>query len=198
MRLSYSVLCCCAMALVAAAGHAADGKGAGYSVGDRLAQSKSAPAADGFKEITWDALIPAGWDPVKAFKQIDLSKLKDSDPRAMEAMDRLKKAWDEAPVEGKMNGARVRIPGFVVPLGTDLDHVKEFLLVPYFGACIHVPPPPANQMIHVFPKKPLKNAQIMGAVWIGGTLEVALSNTAFGGVGYRMKAELVEPYTEKR
>lgn len=198
MRFSYSVLCCCAMALITAGGHAADGKSDGFSVGDRLAQSKSAPAADGYKEITWDALIPADWDPMKAFKKLNLGKLKDSDPQAMEAMDRLKEAWNNAPVEQKMNGVRVRIPGFIVPLTTNLDHVKEFLLVPYFGACIHVPPPPANQMIHVFPKKPLKNAQIMGAVWISGTLEVALSNTEFGGVGYRMKSESVEPYKEKR
>ena len=191
MRTMLSLLCC----LLLAAAHAADDKRADYRVGDRLAGSKAAPAG-GFKEIAWEALIPAGWDPMKAFKQLDLAKLSDSDPKAMEAMEQLKRAWDEAPVESKMNGTRVRIPGFVVPLGTDLDHVKEFLLVPYYGACIHVPPPPANQMIHVFAKKPLQNAQIMGPVWASGTLETALSQTSFGGVGYRMQAELVEPYKE--
>lgn len=192
MRIIGSVLCCL---LLAASAHAAETKTDGYRVGDRLAQAKAAPAA-GYKETTWEALIPADWDPMKAFKKLDLSKLSDSDPKAMEAMEQLKRAWNDAPIEPKMNGARVRIPGFVVPLGTDLDHVKEFLLVPYFGACIHVPPPPANQMIHVYPKKPLKNAQIMGAVWVSGTLETALTNTPFGGIGYSMKAEGVEAYQE--
>ena len=194
MRMKVFALTFCAL-LYAVPAAAAD---AGFRVGDRLTPSKNAPATADYKEITWDALVPADWDPMKAFKKLDLAKLKDSDQQAMEAMDRLKQAWDEAPIEPKMNGVRVRIPGFVVPLGADLDHVREFLLVPYFGACIHVPPPPANQMIHVFPKKPLTNAQIMGAVWTSGTLETVLSTTSFGGVGYRMKAELVEPYKEKR
>ncbi|MBI4986601.1 MAG: DUF3299 domain-containing protein [Rhodocyclales bacterium] len=169
----------------------------GYRIGERLAQPKAAAAAD-YREITWEALVPADWDPMKAFKALDMAKLKDEDPRAMEAMERLKEAWNAAPVEPKMNGQRVRIPGFVVPLGTDLDRVKEFLLVPYFGACIHVPPPPANQMVHVFPKKPLRNDQIMGPVWVNGTLETAMSTTAFGGVGYRIKAERIEAYKEPK
>ena len=192
MRMKFALLSCLATLWLVVA-IAADG---GYRVGDRLAQPKTAAAEAGYKEIAWEALITADWDPMKAFKKLDLAKLKDSDPKAMEAMDRLKEAWNDAPVEPKMDGARVRIPGFVVPLGTDLDRVKEFLLVPYFGACIHVPPPPANQMIHVFPKKALKNSQIMGPVWAVGTLETAMSSTAFGGVGYRMKAESVEPYQE--
>ena len=193
MRMTYWLLC---FMLFAAGAHAADAKNGGYRVGDRLAQAK-APAAADYKEIAWEALVPADWDPMKAFKALDLATLKDSDPKAMEAMDQLKQAWNNAPVEPKMNGQRVRVPGFVVPLGTDLDRVREFLLVPYFGACIHVPPPPANQMIHVFPKKPLKNAQIMGPIWIQGILETATSTTSFGGVGYRMKADGVEPYREK-
>lgn len=170
----------------------------GYQIGERLpsANAPTPPTAD-YREIGWDALLPADWDPMKAFKKLDLSKLKDSDPKAMEAMDQLKAAWNTAPVEPKMNGVRVRIPGFIVSLDTNLDRVKEFLLVPYFGACIHVPPPPANQMIHVFPKKPLRNAQIMGAVWVSGTLETTFSHTDFGEVGYRMKADGVEPYKEK-
>lgn len=197
MRLPSLLLCLAWAAALAPAAHAADAPKGDYRVGDRLAPSKAAAPETGYKEITWEALVPADWDPMKAFKALDLGKLKDSDPKAMEAMDRLKEAWNNAPVEPKMNGQRVRVPGFVVPLGTDLDRVKEFLLVPYFGACIHVPPPPANQMIHVFPKKPLKNAQIMGPVWIGGVLETAMSNTSFGGVGYRMKADSVAPYEEK-
>ena len=197
MRKICFVLCFCAATLFTAAARGADGKSSGYKVGDRLASAQSAPAATPYREINWDALIPADWDPVKALKKLDLAKLKDSDSKAMEAMKELKAAWNSAPIEPKMDGVRARIPGFVVPLGTNLDNVKEFLLVPYFGACIHVPPPPANQMIHVFPKNPLRNAMIMGPVWVSGTLKTWLSDTSFGAVGYRMQADRVEPYKER-
>jgi hypothetical protein len=93
-----------------------------------------------------------------------------------------------------MNGARIRIPGFIVPLEEAHHQISEFLLVPYFGGCIHVPPPPSNQIIHVFPAKPLKNMASMDAVWISGILEVFSSDTSMGSAGYRMKAQVVELY----
>ena len=63
-------------------------------------------------------------------------------------------------------GQLVRIPGVVVPLEDSKDGLKEFLLVPYFGACVHSPPPPANQIVHVLPKSPAKGLRSMDAVWI--------------------------------
>jgi len=196
MRTRFILIGLGAAVLFVAAAHAGNAGDGGFKVGDRLAPAPAANAASPYREINWDALIPADWDPVKAFKHMDFAKLKDSDPKAMEAMEELKAAWNAAPIEPKMDGARIRIAGFVVPLGTDLDHVKEFLLVPYFGACIHVPPPPANQMIHVFPKKPLTNAQLMGPVWVRGALKASLTDTSFGAVGYRIQAAGVETYKE--
>ena len=58
-----------------------------------------------------------------------------------------------ANVTGKFNGQTVRIPGYIVPLEFDGAKIKQFLLVPYVGACIHVPPPPANQLIYVTSEK---------------------------------------------
>ena len=180
---------------------------AGYGVGERLQsalpkakQTPAAPAA--FEETSWFALIPKGWEPMKTFND-NMAKLNDADPRAMEALRKLNEEWDNAPTEPSMDGARIRIPGFVVPLDSERGKVKEFLLVPYFGACIHTPPPPANQIIHVFANKPLKNVQTMDAVWVSGVLEVARSRNLdnakglVGGVGYQMKAEIVTPYKEK-
>ena len=116
--------------------------------------------------------MPKDWDPMTDFKKLDFSKLKDSDPRAQEALQNLREAWNKAPIEPSMDGARIRIPGFIVPLEVAQHQITEFLLVPYFGAYIHVPPPPANQIIHVFPAKPLKKGlQSMDAVWISGMLE---------------------------
>jgi hypothetical protein len=101
---------------------------------------------------------------------------------------------DNAPIVPALNGTRVRIAGFLVPLDGIKGQITEFLLVPYFGACIHTPPPPANQIIHVVPAKPYKLDQGMDAVWINGTLETTRAETGMGNAGYRMKADLVTPY----
>ena len=168
-----------------------------YKVGDRLEQHSSA-AKSSYKNVSWDDLMPKGWDPMKDFKKLDFSKMKDFDPRAQEALQKLREAWNNAPVEPLLNGARIRIPGFIVPLEVVRHQITEFLLVPYFGGCIHVPPPPANQIIHVFPSKPLKKGmQSMDAVWISGTMETTPSDTDMGSAGYRMKAEVVELYKSK-
>ncbi len=171
-----------------------DGKKADYKVGDRL---KSHPVGikSAYRQITWDDLMPKDWDPMTDFKKLDFSKLKDSDPRAQEALLQLREAWNNAPIEPSIDGASVRIPGFIVPLEVARHQITEFLLVPFFGACIHVPPPPANQIIHVFPSKALKKGmQSMDTVWISGKLEAVPSDTDMGNASYRMQAESVEPY----
>lgn len=166
-----------------------------YKVGDRL-PAKQDSAKSGYKETTWDDLIPPDWDAMRDFKQLDLDKLEDGDPRATEILERLRREWDKAPVNTALNGARIRIPGFVVPLESGREEVREFLLVPYFGACIHVPPPPANNTIHVFPTRAVKGIRSMDAVWVSGELTVEHSNTEWGAAGYRIKAENIVPYTE--
>jgi hypothetical protein len=142
----------------------------------------------------WDDLMPPGWDPMKSFKQSRLEGLNDADPRAQSALEDLKRAWSQAPVRGDLDGKPIRIAGFVVPLGGSHRAMKEFLLVPYFGACIHVPPPPANQIIHVKSAKPLSGIRSMDAVWVKGTLRAALSDTAMGTSGYRLELVSSEPY----
>jgi len=170
-----------------------------YRVGERLAQpAPGVSSQTAYKETSWDMLIPEDWNPMRAFKGLNLGQLKDSDPRAMEALDRVREIWNNAPVQASLNGARIRIAGFVVPLERQGDEIREFLLVPYFGACIHVPPPPANQIIYVIPSKPLKNAQTMDAFWVSGTLELAHADSPpWGASGYRMKAEVIVPYTKR-
>ena len=74
----------------------------------------------------------------------------------------------------KLIGKSVKIPGFAVPLEGDdgFEYVKEFLLVPTFGACIHVPPPPPNQVIYVILDKPVYFEKLMYAVWVSGIVEI--------------------------
>jgi uncharacterized protein len=154
--------------------------------------TKAAP----YREINWDELVPKDWDPFKEMKEMNMAGLSDADPRAAEMMKRMRELWDNAPVNPKMNDQPVRIPGYVVPLDDSTTGLKEFLLVPYFGACIHTPPPPANQIVHVVPRSAAK-FRSMDTVWVSGTLKAAKSDTAMGASGYRLDAVSVEPYAEK-
>lgn len=164
-----------------------------YQVGDRLTKpAKAAPG--GFRTITFDDLIPTDWDPYAPLKKLKLDELDDNDPRTLEAMAKIREAWASAPVVPALNGQRIRMAGFLVRLEGDEKSIREFLLVPYFGACIHVPPPPANQVVHVIPDSPVPAGPEMGAVWVSGTLSLAASKTGLGDAGYRISAIKVEPY----
>jgi len=154
----------------------------------------SAQAADPWPEIKWETLIPKNWDPASQFKDLNLSTLRDSDPRAIEALEKLKNAWDNAPAEVSLNGQKVRIAGFVLPLERQDDKVTEFLIVPYFGACIHVPPPPANQIIHAKSTKPLTGVKLMTPLWTYGTLSVHRAQTPLGTASYLLTVDKVMPY----
>ena len=152
------------------------------------------PAATAFRTITWESLVPPDWDPFKEFRGIDMSTLQDGDPKAAAMLKRMREVWDQAPVNPALVGQQVRIPGFVVPLEDTKDGIKEFLLVPYFGACVHSPPPPANQIIHVLPKTAAKGFRSMDAVWISGTLNQVQTDSYMGASSWRIEAVGVAPY----
>lgn len=166
-----------------------------YRNGDRLAPASVARDAE-VQELNWDALMPADWDPYLTLKGLDLAKLQDGDPIAVEAMRKSRERWNKAPVVPELNGKVIRIPGFLIPVDANGTDVRGFLLVPYFGACIHTPPPPANQIIDVSSAVPVRNARMMDAVWVTGTLEIAPGDSLFGPVAYKLKARHVEPYVK--
>ena len=139
-----------------------------------------------FQEIEWADLMPADYDPAKALPDQDLSDLDDADPDAQRYLEALREAWRYAPVVDALDGRQVRIPGFVVPVEYDETNVREFLLVPYFGACVHVPPPPANQLIHVIPDKPVADGLNMMPVWVSGVLAVQRLESDLGNAGYQL------------
>ena len=141
--------------------------------------------------------MPKGWDPMKGLRDQGITNpgsLMDGDPKTQALMNQMRELWDNAPTEPSLDGTRVKLPGYLVPLEESAAGHTEFLLVPYFGACIHTPPPPSNQIIHVFPFRPVKEMQTMDAVWASGTLEVVRSETGMGNAGYRLRAEVVTPY----
>jgi hypothetical protein len=98
----------------------------------------------------------------------------------------------------KLEGKMVRIPGFVVPLDDFQEEGAEFLLVPYYGACVHTPPPPPNQivMVEMGGKKAIK-LNLFDAVWMSGRLKISSVESPYGTVGYQLEGMKVEPYSSK-
>ncbi len=147
------------------------------------------------KEIDWDALIPEDWRPENLMGDVDIENLSDDDPRAQQLLDKLKALWDKAPVVPALEGQRVKLPGFVVPLEMDATKIDQFLLVPYYGACIHVPPPPANQTVHVVTGEGKAfEGQLFDVVWVTGTLRVERLSSDLAEAGYRLENVSVVPY----
>ena len=94
----------------------------------------------------------------------------------------------------ELNGEHVKLPGFVVPLDVVGDKVASLLLVPYFGACIHVPPPPPNQIVYVEFEDPVKLESMYDPVWAIGELGLEGHSSTLARAGYSMKGKSLEKY----
>ena len=154
----------------------------------------------GYQKITWDDLLNEEW-----YQQMKkdmatygrMSFLKDGSEEAEKLMASMRKKLDEAPISTKYVNQKIRMPGFVVPLDAVRNGQREFLLVPYFGACIHTPPPPANQIVLVTPHPQLnlsKTLESMDVICVEGELKEARTKTASGVSGYSLEAIKVYPY----
>jgi uncharacterized protein len=165
-----------------------------------FAQLPAEPSGAGraFRDTAWRELAPVGWNPFKEVTQMQqgMRYMPDTDPRAMSMLDKLREVLDHAPVNAEMNGVTIRIAGYAVPLEESRAGITEFLLVPYFGACIHSPPPPSNQIIDVRLQRPLAILHSMKAVWVAGTLHAHRSQTSMGTSGYALQAASVELYVK--
>jgi hypothetical protein len=96
-----------------------------------------------------------------------------------------------------LHGQRVRIAGFVVPLDDFQEEMAEFLLVPYYGACVHTPPPPANQLIFARTTGPRIRAEWWRPVWLEGTLLITPYRSVYGEAGFRMSVQRVLPFNQE-
>jgi hypothetical protein len=149
-----------------------------------------------YKEVEWDELMPEGWRKkviLELTRMRRYGSLTDGDPRADEAYARLKKTWDAAPPTKTYIGKPIRIAGYVVPLDAERMQSSEFLLVPYFGACIHSPPPPANQIILIKPPKGSR-LRTMDAIWVEGILAEGKTSSEVGTSTYILTADKITPY----
>lgn len=152
------------------------------------------------KTLDWEDLIPDGFNADQIVAEYDekyrLSELTDEDPILKEMMAKVEAAYKTAPVRPELNDTLVKIPGYVVPIETDGKRSTEFLLVPYFGACIHVPPPPANQTIFVTTKeqKGATIRKLYDVVWVTGVLKTQIFEGELAHAGYTIVASEVVPY----
>jgi len=94
-----------------------------------------------------------------------------------------------ADVVTELDGQRVRIGGYVVPLDFDATDITEFLLVPFVGACIHVPPPPANQIIYVKAVNGFKISEVFDPVYVTGKMQAKSAVTGLAEAGYTIEAD---------
>jgi hypothetical protein len=146
------------------------------------------------RELTWSEMLPpetvAAPPPAPMH---DLSKL--ADVLAAESGPAATQESVVAPVVKALDGQLIKLPGYIVPLNvTEKGWVTEFLLVPYYGACIHVPPPPPNQIVHVKSDAGVLMDNLYQPFWIEGRLKVETTNTDLAEAGYQMSASNIYPY----
>ena len=137
-------------------------------------------------EITWDDLIPSGvsYSEIIAEGTID------------EQNDVWLPVYDEnaTKLNPILDGAYIKIPGYIIPIDLSAEGVTSFVLVPYVGACLHTPPPPAHQLVFVTMLKPWPSDNLWDAVWVTGHMEHGIQTTEVAETGYLLKAEEMETY----
>ncbi|MDR1243501.1 MAG: DUF3299 domain-containing protein [Deltaproteobacteria bacterium] len=151
-----------------------------------------------YAEISWEQLRPAPDGDRPVFPGLNLNNLDDSDPRAVKAMEEYLAGSQNSAANMLLQGKAVKLRGFVVPLEREEGSgLKEFLLVPYFGACIHTPPPPSNQIVHITLEQPVDGIESMDTVAVYGRIAVAQGMAEAVRTGYAMQADKVEPDTRR-
>ncbi|MDT1986823.1 MAG: DUF3299 domain-containing protein [Planktomarina sp.] len=138
------------------------------------------------REITWDDLIPPGvpYSEIIAEGELD------------EENDYWRPIFDEnsTKLNPALADAYIKMPGFIIPIDISGDGVTSFILVPYVGACIHVPPPPPNQLVFVSTKVPWPSERLWEAVWVTGTMQNKVQYTEVADTGYELEADWIEIY----
>lgn len=164
----------------------------------------AAHAVDVPLELKWAALVPAETPKTKVAKPFFSGATPvtpgggyepppaASESKWMSGAGKVSASSVPVPVVADLNGKRVRIGGYVVPLDFDATKVTEFLLVPFVGACIHVPPPPANQIIYVKSAQGITLKGEFDPVYVTGTITTEGQFTGLAETGYSIAADSVE------
>lgn len=153
-------------------------------------------------EINWDDLIPEDYHPEKIIAkyqdQLDKLEAEDYSPEAEALYNKINAELNNAPVNKELNNKLIKLPGFIAPLNHHNGLITEFLLVPYFGACIHVPPPPVNQtvLVKVADNNGIKIDDSYDAFWVSGKIRIEGKKTDIGEAGYHIENAVIEVYVE--
>jgi hypothetical protein len=160
-----------------------------------------------FETIEWPDLMPPEvlailLNPPEYIAEIEdgsaedqiSSQIKSSVDQSEE--DAYQQALVSTDVNEDLDGAMIRIPGFVVPLEFDEEQtISQFFLVPYFGACLHMPPPPPNQIILVNAPKGIQMSALYDPFWIEGQLSTSFQENDMATSAYAMQLQRIEPYS---
>jgi hypothetical protein len=153
-------------------------------IGALAAVPKTAFAED-YIDLQWSDLIPEGQTSIPPILQSlidhDQAPISNQQPQS----NGVRTDW---------NGQIVRLPGFVLPVDYSGTGVTAFILVPFVGACVHVPPPPANQLVFVTTEVPYETAGLYEPVSVIGMFGVSSISTHLADIGYALSAERIEPY----
>lgn len=137
------------------------------------------------RELSWEDLLPESDNTLPP----DLQKVQPHDETAAPATQTASTG-----VRTDWNGETVKLAGFMVPIDYSGGGVTAFILVPYVGACIHVPPPPPNQLVLVTTDRPYQNESLFEPVYVTGMFGTAHTSTQLAEIGYALSADRVEPY----
>lgn len=141
--------------------------------------------AEDFIDLNWTDLIPEGQKvippAIQSLIQHDGPDLSSAQPPSQG-------------VRTEWNGEIVRLPGFIVPIDYSGTGVTAFILVPFVGACVHVPPPPANQLVFVTTGKPYQSTGLFEAVNVTGMFGTASMSTQLADIAYALSADHIEPF----
>lgn len=166
---------------------------------NRLAEAGAAAndaASRGVREIGWEELLPEGEEERLAqLYQQQMAMLYSGGPIAEGSpADQMIQIGTFNTV-AELNQTKVRIPGYTVPFefGANAE-IKEFLLVPYYGACLHAPPPPPNQTVFVIAEEPIRLRDLAQAVWIEGTLFTQTQESELADAAYTIRIDRIEKY----
>ena len=159
-----------------------------------------APKTADAQQLNWEDLVPEDFrsENVAAKYQQEIQDAKEGSKEERELFKKIMGELNDAGPNLALNGKKVRIPGFVSPLDNNGEVVGDFLLVPYFGSCIHSPPPPVNQTVMVSPEegKSVPLSTISRPVWVVGELEAKEVTTDLATAGYQIKNAEIEPYEQ--
>jgi hypothetical protein len=154
-----------------------------------------APPAEDVYVIEWNTLVPADYDPDELIRKYsaEVAGLKDDDPRAKELAESMRRAWEHAPVVTFLNDKVVKLSGFIMSVEGNGEALTEFLLVPYFGACIHTPPPPSNQIVFVRThSRPFPISRSFERIVVTGRLRTEHARSALASASYAIDATRIE------